>query len=145
MTKYKPLHPKDDMNRLYVSRKGEGRGLNSIEDCVDTSIRLLENDMKKSPVGWGCRIRRLHLCREVRPPNVSLGYDTKQSTGEVPEILELWGIRSTPSLPLLLGPLLPAMVAPDRTRTMDWIELTAYLCKSELLELELLTIPNSLK
>ena len=26
------------------------------------------------------------------------GYDTKQSDGEVPVMLELWGMRSTPSL-----------------------------------------------
>ena len=32
-------------------------------------------------------------------------YDTKQSDGEVPVMPELWGMRSTPSLPSLLGPL----------------------------------------
>ena len=32
-------------------------------------------------------------------------YDTKQSDGKVPVMLELWGMRSTPSLPLLPGPL----------------------------------------
>ena len=42
------------------------------------------------------------------------GYDTKQSDGEVPAMLELWGMRSTPSLPLLPGPLWPGVVAPDR-------------------------------
>ena len=37
-----------------------------------------------SPVGWGCRIHQLLLCRGVRPPtNECLGYDTKQSDGEV--------------------------------------------------------------
>ena len=43
-----------------------------------------------------------------------LVYETKQSDGEVPVMLELWGMRSTPSLLLLLGPLWPRMVAPDR-------------------------------
>ncbi len=33
--------------------------------------------------------------------------ETKQSDGEVTVNLELWGMRSTPSLPLLLGPLWP--------------------------------------
>ena len=42
------------------------------------------------------------------------GYDTKQSDGEVPAVLELWGMRSTPSLPLLPGPLWPGVVAPDK-------------------------------
>ena len=34
------------------------------------------------------------------PPNESLGYDTKQSDGLLPVILELLGVRSKPSLPL---------------------------------------------
>ena len=67
------------------------------------------------PVGWGCRIHRLLLCRGVRsPPHECPGYDTKQSDGEVPAMLELWGMRSTPSLPLLPGPLWPGVVAPDK-------------------------------
>ena len=67
------------------------------------------------PVGWGCRIHRLLLCRVVRPPpNECPGYDTKQSDGEVPAMLELWGMRSTPSLPSLPSPLWPGVVAPDK-------------------------------
>ena len=66
------------------------------------------------PVSLGCRIHWLHLCRGVRPPNECPGYDTKQSDGEVPAVLELWGMRSTPSLPLLPGPLWPGVVAPDK-------------------------------
>ena len=46
------------------------------------------------------------------------GYDTKQSNGEVPAVLELWGMRSTPSLPSLPGPLWPGAVAPDRALSM---------------------------
>ena len=42
---------------------------------------------------------------EYDPHNECPTYDTKQSEGEVPVMLELWGIRSTPSLPLLPGPL----------------------------------------
>ena len=80
-------------------------------------------------VDWGCRIHRLHLCRGVRPPSHECpGYDTKQSDGKVPVVLELWGMRSTPSLPLLPDPLWPGVVAPDRVLSMDQIELTAYLC-----------------
>ena len=33
------LYPIDDLDRLYMSRKEGGRGLTSIEDCVDTSIQ----------------------------------------------------------------------------------------------------------
>ena len=46
------------------------------------------------------------------------GYDTKQSDGEVPAVLELWGIWSTPSLSSLPGPLWPAVVASDRALSM---------------------------
>ena len=38
-------------------------------------------------------------------------------------MLELWGMWSTPSLPLLSGPLWPAVVAPDRIVSIDQIEL----------------------
>ena len=38
------------------------------------------------------------------PHNACPGYDTKQSDGEVPVMLELWGIWSTASLPLLQVP-----------------------------------------
>ena len=67
-------------------------------------------------VDWeGCRIHRLPLCRGVRPPpNECPGYDTKQSDGEVLAVLELWEMRSTPSLLLLPGPLWPGVVAPDK-------------------------------
>ena len=55
----------------------------------------------------------------VRPsPNECPGYDPKQSDGEVPAVLELWGMRSTPSLPSLPGPLWPGVVAPDRALSM---------------------------
>ena len=46
------------------------------------------------------------------------GYDTKHSDGEVPVMLELWGMWSTFSLPLLPDPLWHGMVALDRTLSM---------------------------
>ena len=51
-------------------------------------------------------------------PNECPGYNTKQSDGEISVMLGLWGIRSTPSLPLLPGPLWPGVVAPDRVLSM---------------------------
>ena len=51
------------------------------------------------------------------PYNECSGYDTKQSDGEVPVMLELWGMWSTPLL--LPGPLWLGMVAPDRALSMD--------------------------
>ena len=56
-------------------------------------------------------------------PNEYPGYDTKQSDGGALEMLELWGIWSTPSLPLLPGPLWPSVVAPDRVRSVGQIEI----------------------
>ena len=47
MTMHKALHPRDDVDRLYVSRKEGGRGLASIEDSVGTSIHRLENYIQK--------------------------------------------------------------------------------------------------
>ena len=61
-------------------------------------------------------------------PNKCPVYDPKPSDSEVPVMLGLWGIRSTPSLPLLPGPLCPGVVVPDRAQFIGWIELTAYLC-----------------
>ena len=37
-----------------------------------------------------------------------------QSDGEVPVMLELWGMWSTPSFPLLPSPLWPGVVARDK-------------------------------
>ena len=83
-------------------------------------LRLnVANPYLACPVGWDCRIHRLHLCRGVRPPpNECPEYDTKQSDGEVPVILELWGMWSTPSLPLTPGPLWPGVVVPNRVLFM---------------------------
>ena len=60
---------------------------------------------------------------EQDPPNEFPGYDTKQSDGEVPVMLELWQMPSTPSLPSLIDPLWPGGVAPD----MGQIELNCVL------------------
>ena len=48
MTMRNVLYPRDDIDRLYVSRKGEGRWHASIENNVDTSLRQLENNIKKN-------------------------------------------------------------------------------------------------
>ena len=48
MTIHKALHPRDDADRLYVSKKKEGgRGLASIEVCVDEQIQRLEVYIQK--------------------------------------------------------------------------------------------------
>ena len=44
---HKALHPKDDTDRQYVSRKEEGRGLTSINDSINALIQRLEEYIKK--------------------------------------------------------------------------------------------------
>ena len=47
MTMHKALHPRDDVDRLYVSRKEGRRGLARFEDSVDESIQRLEDYTEK--------------------------------------------------------------------------------------------------
>ena len=53
MTMHKALHPRDNVDRLYVSRKEGGRGLANIEDGVDASIQRLEDYAEKHGEGLG--------------------------------------------------------------------------------------------
>ena len=64
-------------------------------------------------------------CSGVRPLplNECLRNDTKQSDDDSPVMLELWGMLSIPSLPLLPVPLWPRVVAPERVLSMGQIEL----------------------
>ena len=55
-------------------------------------------------------------------PNEYPGYDIKQSDDEVPVMLELWGMWSTPSLPSLSGLLWRGVVAPKRVLSRGQIE-----------------------
>ena len=57
MTMHKALHPRDDVDRLYVPRKEGGRGLASIEESVDTSIQRLEDYIEKHEQGLITAIR----------------------------------------------------------------------------------------
>ena len=57
MTMHKALHPRDDVERLYVPRKEEGRGLASIEYSIDTSIQRLEDYIEKQERGLIMAIR----------------------------------------------------------------------------------------
>ena len=76
----------------------------------------------------------------VKPcPNEWLGYDSKQSVGEVPEMLLLWVMRSTLSLPLLPGPLWPRVVAPDIVISIGQIELNCIAWNRTVLTFKLRT------
>ena len=42
----KALHRSNDVDRLYVSRKEGGRGIDCIQDSVDASIQRREDNIK---------------------------------------------------------------------------------------------------
>ena len=54
---HKAFQRRDDMDRLYVSRKEGGRGLGSIEDSIDASIQRLEDFIEKHEEGLITAIR----------------------------------------------------------------------------------------
>ena len=68
------------------------------------------------PLGWGCRIHRLLLCRGVRtPPTTSVLYMTLNNL--MMRFQQWWSFREWEvplSLPSLPGPLCPGVVAPDK-------------------------------
>ena len=57
MTMYKSLPPRDDVDRIYLSRKKRGRELASIEDSVDASIQRLKDYIEKHEEGLITAIR----------------------------------------------------------------------------------------
>ena len=57
MTMHKALHPRNNVDRLYVSWKEGGRWLASIEDSVDASIQRLEDYIGKHEGGLITAIR----------------------------------------------------------------------------------------
>ena len=71
--------------------------LGMIEKGTDKRINKIPASPSQCKI-WVCRIHRLHVCRGVRPPPADEcpDYDTKQSDGEVPVMLGLWRMRSTP-------------------------------------------------
>ena len=57
MTMHKTLHPRDDVDRLYLSRKEGRRGFASIEDSVDASMQRFEDYIEKHERGLITTIR----------------------------------------------------------------------------------------
>ena len=55
---HKALHPRDDVDRLYISRKEGGRGFASTKDSVDASIQRLEDQIEKKERGLITTIRK---------------------------------------------------------------------------------------
>ena len=87
---------------------------------------------------WNLKYTDCISAEEQDSPNVCPRYDSKQSDSEGSIMLELWGMRSTSSLPSLLGPLWPRVAASDWVLFMDQIELKfVYFCQTELFKIEL--------
>ena len=92
-----------------------------------------------SLVSWGCWLYRLHFFRGVRPTNECPEYDIKQFEGE-DQALEIRGMQSTPSVPLLLWPGVVAseivLLMGQREQTMctdKWLNLN-YDCYIAIVE-----------
>ena len=101
--------------------QGEGeRNMTKLRPQINTT------QTEDKPVGWGCRIHRLHLCRGVSPTHECPGYDIRQSDGK-PPALKIWGMWNSPSLLLLLDPLQPRVVAFNMVLSVGQIEQT--VCK----------------
>ena len=52
MTIHKELHPRGNVDRLYVSRRECGRGLACIEDSVDESNNDSKTTQKRAEDNW---------------------------------------------------------------------------------------------
>ena len=63
MTMREALHPRYDVDRLYVSRKEGGKGLTSTEDSVGASIQRLEDYIQKNG-------ERLIIATKNNPDNI---------------------------------------------------------------------------
>ena len=117
----KYMHEYIELNCCRIHRRHLCRKMTPPTCVLDMTLNKLGR------LGWGCRIHRLLLWREVMPLNECPRYDTKQSDGEVPVMLKLWGTRSTSSLPSLPGPLWSGHAAPDWVLSVRQIELNCVL------------------
>ena len=66
MTMHKALHPRDDVDRLSVSRKEGVKGLASIEDSVDASIQQLEDYVENHERGLITAIKKQYWQHDRR-------------------------------------------------------------------------------
>ena len=69
---HKALHPRDNVDRLYASRKEGGRRLSSIQNSVDASMPRLEDYIKRAEEDWLQPIETIETSqpsREKKPEN----------------------------------------------------------------------------
>ena len=108
--------------------------------CIMLEFLISPVYIDLSVVGWFGRIHRLHLSRgENLPPNECPDYGAKQSDGQVPVMLELWGNTEYPFIVIAPRFTLTGVVAPDRVLSIDQIVLNR---QTELFEIELFWLLN---
>ena len=81
------------------------------------------NHFFTDPVDWGCWYTDCISAEGKHCLNECYGNDTKQSDGEIPVVLELWGIQSIPFLKSPPKPLSAGVVAHDRVLCLGQIQL----------------------
>ena len=81
---HKALHPRDDRDGLYVSRNKRGRGLATIEDCVEATIQGLKEFTKKSK-------ERLHMAANNSRCNIWTNRKTTKTRKQIWEEKQLYG------------------------------------------------------
>ena len=72
-----------------------------LQSCYYVPFRVNNHGLPSQLGLWNTPTVSLQM---VNPHNVYPRYDTKQYDDEVPVMLELWRMQSTPLLPSLLGP-----------------------------------------
>ena len=83
----------------------------------------------ESFINMPSRIGHKNTLTEVgsEPPQQVSGYDIKQSDGDVPVMLELLRMLSTPSLPSIRGPLWPRILEPEKVLSMGQIKVNCVI------------------
>ena len=98
-----------------------------------TSLQPNLFTQKSQPSQLGLQNTLTASLQRVKTLQMSVyGYGTKQSDGEAPIMLELWGMWCIPLLPSLPGLLLPGVIATDRGPSMGQVELNCVLMLKQI-------------
>ena len=67
---YQALHPRSNVDRLYLPRSEGGKGLLSLEECVNAEKRSLEHYLKMNEDEWLRSAWEEGLIKEDEDPQV---------------------------------------------------------------------------
>ena len=94
----------------------EGRPINIVAKVLDCDLEIvLLSSFSDTLLGKVNPLILCPVCRGVRLHQWMSCCDTKQSDAEIPVMLELWEMWSTPLLPSFSSPLWPGVVAPEKS------------------------------